>query len=159
MPLSNIKPSMKFQPRWKNINRRHRLQKKKNRKTSSESPEPESKLTIVTRRPHLQQQFHGNVKDVRKLITIARFVVMSCQFRFSFQRTQLSSQRKMQNYPNKTKEMFIVKALEKILADKDIKRQGQLKKACESAITTLKGWFYQSESGFYWFSSVTAECV
>jgi hypothetical protein len=45
----------------------------------------------------------------------------------------------MQNYPNKTKEMFIVRALEKILADKDIKRQGQLKKACESAITTLKG--------------------
>lgn len=47
---------------------------------------------------------------------------------------------KMQNYPNqKTKEMFIVRALEKILADKDIKRQGQLKKACESAIATLKG--------------------
>lgn len=45
----------------------------------------------------------------------------------------------MQNYPNKTKEMFIVRALEKILTDKDIKRQGQLKKACESAITTLKG--------------------
>lgn len=45
----------------------------------------------------------------------------------------------MQNYPKKTKEMFIVRALEKILADKDIKRQGQLKKACESAITTLKG--------------------
>jgi hypothetical protein len=45
----------------------------------------------------------------------------------------------MQNYPNKTKEMFIVRALEKILADKDIKRQGQLKKACESAISTLKG--------------------
>jgi hypothetical protein len=47
---------------------------------------------------------------------------------------------KMQNYPNqKTKEMFIVRALEKILGDKDIKRQGQLKKACEAAITTLKG--------------------
>jgi hypothetical protein len=45
----------------------------------------------------------------------------------------------MQNYPNKTKEMFIVRALEKILTDKDIKRQGQLKKACESAIATLKG--------------------
>lgn len=46
----------------------------------------------------------------------------------------------MQNYPNqKTKEMFIIRALEKILADKDIKRQGQLKKACESAINTLKG--------------------
>lgn len=45
----------------------------------------------------------------------------------------------MQNYPNKTKEMFIVRALEKILADKDIKRQGQLKKACETAIATLKG--------------------
>lgn len=45
----------------------------------------------------------------------------------------------MQNYPNKTKEMFIVRALEKILGDKDIKRQGQLKKACESAILTLKG--------------------
>ena len=45
----------------------------------------------------------------------------------------------MQNYPNKTKEMFIVRALEKILGDKDIKRQGQLKKACETAIATLKG--------------------
>lgn len=45
----------------------------------------------------------------------------------------------MQNYPNKTKEMFIVRALEKILGDKDIKRQGQLKKACETAISTLKG--------------------
>lgn len=45
----------------------------------------------------------------------------------------------MQTYPNKTKEMFIVRALEKILGDKDIKRQGQLKKACESAITTLRG--------------------
>ncbi len=46
----------------------------------------------------------------------------------------------MLSYPNlKTKEMFIVRALEKILADKDIKRQGQLKKACESAIATLKG--------------------
>ncbi|KAL7016562.1 hypothetical protein ACKWTF_010064 [Chironomus riparius] len=44
----------------------------------------------------------------------------------------------MQNYPNKTKEMFIVRALEKILGDKDIKRQGQLKKACETAIATLK---------------------
>lgn len=52
--------------------------------------------------------------------------------------------KKMQNYPNKTKEMFIVRALEKILSDKDIKRQGQLKKACESAITTLKGWFVLS---------------
>lgn len=61
--------------------------------------------------------------------------------------------KKMQNYPNKTKEMFIVRALEKILADKDIKRQGQLKKACESAITTLKGWFhYQCESVLLIFS-------
>lgn len=46
---------------------------------------------------------------------------------------------KMQSFQNKTKEMFIVRALEKILTDKDIKRQGQLKKACESAITSLKG--------------------
>lgn len=45
----------------------------------------------------------------------------------------------MQNYPKHQKEMFIVRALEKILTDKDIKRQGQLKKACESAIATLKG--------------------
>lgn len=45
----------------------------------------------------------------------------------------------MQSFQNKTKEMFIVRALEKILADKDIKRQGQLKKACETAITSLKG--------------------
>ena len=53
----------------------------------------------------------------------------------------------MQNYPNKTKEMFIVRALEKILTDKDIKRQGQLKKACESAIATLKGEFVAAATG------------
>lgn len=37
---------------------------------------------------------------------------------------------------NKTKEMFIVRALEKILADKDIKRShhSQLKKACDTAL-------------------------
>lgn len=36
----------------------------------------------------------------------------------------------------KTKEMFIVRALEKILADKDIKRSyhSQLKKSCEVAL-------------------------
>lgn len=36
----------------------------------------------------------------------------------------------------KTKEMFIVRALEKILADKDIKRSyhNQLKKSCEVAL-------------------------
>lgn len=36
----------------------------------------------------------------------------------------------------KTKEMFIVRALEKILGDKDIKRSNhsQLKKACEVAL-------------------------
>lgn len=36
----------------------------------------------------------------------------------------------------KTKEMFIVRALEKILADKDIKKSYhvQLKKACEAAL-------------------------
>lgn len=37
---------------------------------------------------------------------------------------------------SKTKEMFIVRALEKILADKDIKRSyhSQLKKSCEVAL-------------------------
>lgn len=47
---------------------------------------------------------------------------------------------KMQNYSNKTKEMFIVRALEKILGDKDIKRShhSQLKKACDSALTEIK---------------------
>lgn len=46
----------------------------------------------------------------------------------------------MQNYSNKTKEMFIVRALEKILGDKDIKRShhSQLKKACDSALTEIK---------------------
>lgn len=41
----------------------------------------------------------------------------------------------MQSNP-KTKEMFIVRALEKILADKDIKRSyhSQLKKSCEVAL-------------------------
>lgn len=40
----------------------------------------------------------------------------------------------------KTKEMFIVRALEKILADKDIKRSyhSQLKKACELALEEIK---------------------
>ena len=47
----------------------------------------------------------------------------------------------MQDYKNKAKEMFIVKALEKILAEKDIKRShhSQLKKAAEGAIASLKG--------------------
>jgi hypothetical protein len=37
---------------------------------------------------------------------------------------------------SKTKEMFIVRALEKILSDKDIKRShhSQLKRACEVAL-------------------------
>ena len=37
---------------------------------------------------------------------------------------------------DKTKEMFIVRALEKILADKDIKKShhSQLKRACEVAL-------------------------
>ena len=41
----------------------------------------------------------------------------------------------MQNN-SKTREMFIVRALEKILADKDVKRSqlAQLKKACEAAL-------------------------
>ncbi|KAJ2944176.1 hypothetical protein O0L34_g18153 [Tuta absoluta] len=44
----------------------------------------------------------------------------------------------MQN--QKTKEMFIVRALEKILADKDIKRSyhSQLKKSCEVALEEIK---------------------
>ena len=47
----------------------------------------------------------------------------------------------MQDYKIKAKEMFIVKALEKILAEKDIKRShhSQLKKAAEGAIASLKG--------------------
>lgn len=42
----------------------------------------------------------------------------------------------MQNNSRKTKEMFIVRALEKILGDKDIKRShhSQLKKACDKAL-------------------------
>lgn len=45
----------------------------------------------------------------------------------------------MQNYSNKTKEMFIVRALEKILGDKDIKRShhSQLKKACDTALSNI----------------------
>ncbi|OWR54723.1 brefeldin A-inhibited guanine nucleotide-exchange protein 2 [Danaus plexippus plexippus] len=45
----------------------------------------------------------------------------------------------MQTNP-KTKEMFIVRALEKILADKDIKRSyhSQLKKSCEVALEEIK---------------------
>lgn len=41
----------------------------------------------------------------------------------------------MQNN-SKTREMFIVRALEKILADRDVKRShlSQLKKSCESAL-------------------------
>ena len=44
----------------------------------------------------------------------------------------------MQNLPNK-KEMFIVRALERLLADKEIKRSNhsQLKKACEVALGKL----------------------
>nr|CAD7462817.1 unnamed protein product [Timema tahoe] len=39
---------------------------------------------------------------------------------------------------SKTKEMFIVRALEKILSDKDIRRShhSQLKRACEVALVT-----------------------
>lgn len=46
----------------------------------------------------------------------------------------------MQNYSQKTKEMFIVRALEKILADKDIKRSqnSQLKKSCDTALEQIK---------------------
>ncbi|XP_055681945.1 brefeldin A-inhibited guanine nucleotide-exchange protein 1 [Lutzomyia longipalpis] len=48
----------------------------------------------------------------------------------------------MQSNTNKTKEMFIVRALEKILADKDIKRshhsQSQLKRACDVALEEIK---------------------
>ncbi|GAB0091817.1 brefeldin A-inhibited guanine nucleotide-exchange protein 1 [Sergentomyia squamirostris] len=48
----------------------------------------------------------------------------------------------MQNNTNKTKEMFIVRALEKILADKDIKRssqsQSQLRRACDVALEEIK---------------------
>lgn len=42
----------------------------------------------------------------------------------------------MQNNSRKTKEMFIVRALEKILGDKDIKRShhSKLKKACDKAL-------------------------
>lgn len=41
----------------------------------------------------------------------------------------------MQNN-SKTREMFIVRALEKILADRDVKRShlSQLRKSCESAL-------------------------
>ena len=45
---------------------------------------------------------------------------------------------------SKTKEMFIVRALEKILSDKDIKRShhSQLKKSCEAALGKLNDLFY-----------------
>lgn len=48
---------------------------------------------------------------------------------------------KMQKNSNKTKEMFIVRALEKILGDKDIKRSHhlQLKRACDLALGILLG--------------------
>ena len=44
----------------------------------------------------------------------------------------------------KGKEMFIVRALERILADKDIKRShhSQLKKACEVALGKFFYYFY-----------------
>lgn len=46
----------------------------------------------------------------------------------------------MQTLSIKTREMFIVRALEKILADKDIKRShhSQLKKSCDSALEQIK---------------------
>jgi len=46
----------------------------------------------------------------------------------------------MHNNSTKTKEMFIVRALEKILADKDIRRShhSQLKKSCDSALEQIK---------------------
>ncbi|EDW13486.1 brefeldin A-inhibited guanine nucleotide-exchange protein 1 [Drosophila mojavensis] len=46
----------------------------------------------------------------------------------------------MQNNSTKTKEMFIVRALEKILADKDIRRShhSQLKKSCDTALEQIK---------------------
>ncbi|EDW27323.1 GL21229 [Drosophila persimilis] len=46
----------------------------------------------------------------------------------------------MQSNSTKTKEMFIVRALEKILADKDIRRShhSQLKKSCDSALEQIK---------------------
>ncbi|KAH8378040.1 hypothetical protein KR093_008657 [Drosophila rubida] len=46
----------------------------------------------------------------------------------------------MQSNSTKTKEMFIVRALEKILADKDIRRShhSQLKKSCDTALEQIK---------------------
>lgn len=46
----------------------------------------------------------------------------------------------MQRSSLKTKEMFIIRALEKILGDKDIKRShhSQLKKACDSALEEIR---------------------
>lgn len=46
----------------------------------------------------------------------------------------------MQSFSLKAKEMFIVRALEKILADKDIRRShhSQLKKSCDSALEQIK---------------------
>lgn len=46
----------------------------------------------------------------------------------------------MQNN-SKTREMFIVRALEKILADRDVKRShlSQLRKSCESALGKISG--------------------
>lgn len=44
---------------------------------------------------------------------------------------------------SKTKEMFIVRALEKILSDKDIKRSyhSQLKRSCEVALGKIRPYY------------------
>lgn len=57
----------------------------------------------------------------------------------------------MQNNSRKTKEMFIVRALEKILGDKDIKRShhSQLKKACDKALGKLVQYYFGGDSILY----------
>lgn len=51
----------------------------------------------------------------------------------------------MQNNFNKTKEMFIIRALEKILGDIKRSHHSQLKKACEDAL---------GKNNYYLFSSM-----
>lgn len=58
----------------------------------------------------------------------------------------------MQNN-SKTREMFIVRALEKILADKDVKRShlSQLRKSCESALGKWIAYKYNSCPSIFFF--------
>ena len=65
---------------------------------------------------------------------------------------------------SKTKEMFIVRALEKILSDKDIKRShhSQLKRACEVALGKYFDILYLLVLNFVinkWHSNVRCDLI